>query len=60
MSADDHLGTAGPQRGQGRQAGPDAAVIRDAAAIERHVEVGAHQDTQATSKSSMVFMKIFS
>jgi hypothetical protein len=50
VSADDHSGAAGRQRGQGRQAGPDAAVVCDAAAVERHVEVGAHQDAQAVDR----------
>jgi hypothetical protein len=42
MSADDHLGVAAQQRGQGRQRGPDPAVVGDAAAVERHVEIVAH------------------
>jgi hypothetical protein len=49
-SAADHSGTAGHQRGQGRQAGPDAAVIRDTVAVERHVEIGAYQDAQALDR----------
>ena len=43
VSADDHLGAAIEQGGQGRQRGPDPAVVRDTAAVERHVEVIAHQ-----------------
>jgi hypothetical protein len=44
MSADDHLGVAIEQSGQRRHGGPDPAVVRDAvAAVERHVEVVAHQ-----------------
>jgi hypothetical protein len=43
VSAYDHSGTAADQRGQGRQAGPDPAVIRDAVTVQRYVEVGAHQ-----------------
>ena len=47
MSADDHLGVAVQQGGQGRERGPDPAVIGDAAAVERHVEIDAHQHALA-------------
>jgi hypothetical protein len=50
MSADDHPGAARLQHGQGRQAGPDPAVVRDATAVERHVEIGAHQHAQALDR----------
>src|ERR1035438_5962813 len=50
VSANDHLGVAGRQRGQGGQASPDAAVVYDAAAVERHVEVGAHEDVPALDR----------
>ena len=47
MSADDHLGVAVQERGQSRERGPDPAVIGDAAAVERHVEIVAHQHVLA-------------
>jgi hypothetical protein len=57
MSADDHLGVAVQEGGKGRQRGPDPAVIGDAAAVERHVEIDTHQHALApTTKSSIVFI----
>ena len=47
MSADDHLGVAVQQGGQGRQRGLDPAVIGNAAAVERDVEIDAHQHALA-------------
>jgi hypothetical protein len=44
VGADDHPGPPAGQRGQGRQAGPDPAVVGDHRAVARHVEVGAEQD----------------
>jgi hypothetical protein len=43
VSADDHLGVALHQRGEGRQGSPDTAIIGDLVAVQRHVEIGAHQ-----------------
>jgi hypothetical protein len=50
VSADDHPGAAADQCGQGRQAGPDPAVIRDPVAVQRHVQVGAHQHPPALDR----------
>ena len=50
MSADDHPGTAADQRGQGRQASPDPAVIRDPVAVHGHVQVGTHQHPPALDR----------
>ena len=47
VRADHDRGVPVEQRVQRRQAGPDLAVVGDPAAIERHVQVGAHQDTPA-------------
>jgi hypothetical protein len=47
MSADDHLGVAVQQGSQVRQRGPDPAVVGDAAAVERHIEIVAHQHALA-------------
>src|SRR5437763_1014178 len=40
---DDDLGAGGEQRAQRRQHRPDPAVIRDRLAVQRHVQVGAHE-----------------
>jgi hypothetical protein len=50
VRADDHPGAAADQRGQRRQASPDPAVIRDPVAVQRHVEVRAHQDAPALDR----------
>ena len=50
VRADDNPGTAADQRGQRRQAGPDPAVVRDPVAVQRHVEVRAHQDAPALDR----------
>ena len=50
MCADNDSGTPVQQRGQGGQACPDATVIGDAVAVERHVEVGADQDAPARDR----------
>ncbi len=51
MGTDNDPGTAVKQRGQGRQAGPDAAVIGDAVPVERYVVVGADQDAPSPDRA---------